>query len=200
MDEQLAERIFEALGDGDTAPLERALDQGLDPNSLIGSDSLLSLMMWGPQLAGAAMLLRRGASVSAPANEELLSQTAGMGSAAGVALLLKHGADPNSEDGRAAVAGAIRSLNPLPTLRVLLREGADPDGTVEGRSRPMTLAAEAGRPDLVELLLEHGAKDSLELRMTAFYNEPAAKRLRRTTNGLVTGLGLRQGPLGDADE
>ena len=80
----------------------------------------------------------------------------------GVALLLRHGADPNrlTPWGYTALHQAIRRDNDIETIALLLDHGADPAVAAHGRSAT-ALAAWEGRGDVLDLLTRRGVSVDL---------------------------------------
>jgi ankyrin repeat protein len=80
-----------------------------------------------------------------------------------VALLLKHGADPNARDNNEFTALLHAAMiGYLSIVQRLLDAGADPNAQDEAESlTAISWAAESGREDVVKLLLERGADPNL---------------------------------------
>ncbi|MDB5871544.1 MAG: Ankyrin repeat protein [Ramlibacter sp.] len=84
-----------------------------------------------------------------------------LGDLAALARLLAAGADPNTTDDGGedllsiAISSSLDGIDPLPTVRMLLDAGANPDG--DGVCGPMVDAIFSMRPDVLELLLQHDA-------------------------------------------
>lgn len=90
-----------------------------------------------------------------------LHLAAAFGTPEAVDLLLQHGAQvdavsKNPQRNQALHAALALGRNPE-TVRVLLSHGADPNATQVGGFTALFSAASAGRRDLAELLVEHGA-------------------------------------------
>jgi ankyrin repeat protein len=80
-------------------------------------------------------------------------------------VLLKHGADPDLNDGRGT------GWNPLmhaihthqgEAVRVLLESGANPNDPGKGFGTPLIMASGYGYAGMTRLLLDHGADPNLE--------------------------------------
>lgn len=88
-------------------------------------------------------------------------------------MLITHGAhvDAETSNGMMAVHKAIMSDTPAEvrnrSLRIVLRNGADPEALVGGGNlkgaTPMLLCAAKGRPQAVRVLARYGAEVSIEL-------------------------------------
>ncbi|KAJ0409662.1 hypothetical protein P43SY_008534 [Pythium insidiosum] len=96
-----------------------------------------------------------------------------------VELLLAHGADPNGEDskGRTPLAVVCQSDHSLRSAAVcvaerLLRAGADPNAVASDGSPLVLLAVNNGHPDMLRVLLQHGADPNATCPNT---NAPALK-------------------------
>jgi ankyrin repeat protein len=88
--------------------------------------------------------------------------------------LLDHGADINAtdEDGSCALSDAIEEED-VARLEWLLSRGADPSLNL-GNLDPLFLAIEAGRPDMVRLLLKHGADPNPRIKCDGPSTTPLA--------------------------
>ena len=104
----------------------------------------------------------------------------------GIRWLLDQGSDPNilcGEKKENALLAAIRGNQELEVVRWLLEAGADPNVGDKDGTLPLTLAHRAGRPDLVAILREFGAREiSLTLKERFFeaaFSGHAAEAIRR---------------------
>lgn len=112
----------------------------------------------------AAMLLLDAGALAKTADERGYSALGRAATAENLPLvnaLLAHGADPNiaTDRGLTSVADAAQNGN-VAILAALLAHGGDPNGPSSEKPvmRPITLAAEGGHAETVELLLSKGAR------------------------------------------
>lgn len=132
------------LGDeGRAQLLQSLLSQGMDPNSK-------TIDYWGRDDSSTNLLM--AAAINGMENL--------------VDMLLKAGARPNDQSshfGETALYGTIEHANdkhPTETANIikkLLEAGADPNIPVRNGETPLHRAVASLRPDLVKLLLDHGA-------------------------------------------
>ena len=117
---------------------------------------------WKDNAEVASLLLEAGADVNAQGRngDTALSMSAIFGKSETVSLLLQHGADPNKPDTDRplhAIASWMDAKSCAAMAELLLAHGADPDAKdVQGRSA-MFAALDHERPELVSVLIEHGA-------------------------------------------
>nr|XP_002126419.1 ankyrin repeat and SOCS box protein 1 [Ciona intestinalis] len=81
-----------------------------------------------------------------------------MGHADAVELLIKHGADLETEDikGQTPLFAATK-FNHVECVRILLQAGAKPDGSDTNISTPIYVTARDNYPDVMDLLISYGA-------------------------------------------
>jgi ankyrin repeat protein len=83
----------------------------------------------------------------------------------GIQVLLQHGTDINTLDGRgeSSALTEVVFLGDLEAARTLLNSGANPDGDEQAPdSRPLQVAALRGTTEMVRLLLDRGAELEIE--------------------------------------
>ena len=157
--EAVAASIGDAAAAGDTAEVQRLLDEGADPNQK-GVGSPLYFAAQRGHVKVVELLLEAGAEVNAVTRFGTALQIAARGNRIQIVeVLLENGADPNIPGGPemkmplhdAAERGALEAA------RVLLENGADVNGRTSMLHPPIHLAAFKGKDDLVALLGEFGA-------------------------------------------
>lgn len=141
-------------------------------------------------------LLDRGADVRTRTRygETPLALAARRGSEKTVRLLLERGADPNAMDVAGATAlwwvaardGVMPNRAALAGL--LLSHGADANAHGTGRITTLSYAAAKGDPELVRLLIQHGADVDASDR----FGYTAAKLARRTAYSRAAGQAFYQ--------
>jgi ankyrin repeat protein len=164
---ELDERVIKAIGEGDTADLAAALEEGADPNaeSSPGRPALFLAASRGNAEA-VRLLIDAGADVNADtADGSILVKAAVEGYPEVVEMLLDAGADIDAM-GRAWVQGDAPALwaavasehGVIEVARLLIEHGADVDQVdPTTNATPLILAASTNQSDMVELLLESGA-------------------------------------------
>jgi outer membrane protein OmpA-like peptidoglycan-associated protein len=120
--------IGTAVANGDTAEVERLLDQGVNPDSK--TDDGKTLLMLAAYLGHTDI----------------------------AKLLIDKGADVNAEDqnGKTALMYAVEKNN-VEVAKILLQNGADPNSADNNGKTALMYAAEKGYVDFAKLLLENGA-------------------------------------------
>jgi ankyrin repeat protein/L-ascorbate metabolism protein UlaG (beta-lactamase superfamily) len=158
-----------AAAKGSIPIAQMLLTRGLDVNTIDnGGRNPICQAMWGqPEMV--RWLIDNGSQVNAMTDStgSPLQYAVGQGDTSIVRTLLSHGANVNGHNANwsSPLYSAARDGN-IATARILLEAGADPNLTgISGLLTPLHSAAMAGKKDLVELLLNHGAainaKDSL---------------------------------------
>ena len=145
---------FEALRNGDTAALTKALDAGLSVNAKDeqGQTLLMHAMVYLP-VEGSRLLLDRSADVNLAGKGGATALMAAAGDHAKVRLLVERGADVNarSTGGNTAIRHAMALPAGKETVLFLLQKGAKPE------ARELNNAVRRGDPELVRALLAAGA-------------------------------------------
>lgn len=175
--------LYGAVRAGTEAPLSMHLDVirllvsfGADPNAPAPSGEtplLLSLRKGAPFSELTALLLELGADPNGLSQgvRPLEAASREPASALQLELLLNHGADIRLKDARGSspLIAAVTAPSPeTEKVRLLLQAGADVNETFDlwgdRRLTPLMAAAVLGTPDLVRLLLDHGALAGLSTR------------------------------------
>ena len=156
-----------ASAQGDTRIVELLLRHGADPSftTLAGYTPLMTAAIEGNTRV-IELLLDAGADPNQPTRSPTtaLGAAAGSGNAVAVELLLAHGADPS-----AVIPGsdvfhdppllcAIRCQESASIVARLIEAGANVNASDDEGITPLRAAIDAGRKDLVQLLLRHGAR------------------------------------------
>jgi ankyrin repeat protein len=138
--------------------VEILLQAGADPN-LSGSASTTPLHLAAQHESAeiVAALLNAGAEVDPTVFMSGSPLNLGAGDFEVLKLLLEAGADPNGHSARSPLQTALREGN-IDGARLLLTYGADPDGGAKkDASKPIYMAAAAGREELFFDLFERGS-------------------------------------------
>jgi hypothetical protein len=135
-----------------------------------------------------------GADVNRPFRPLMIppvAQAALRGNGDIVRVLLDAGADPDAVgfEGMTALAMSVRSCSVSPGIvRALLEAGADPDARSGSGATALMMAVQAGRDDIAELLIAHGADMAAlnlhgdgVLNYAIYYQRPAI--VRRAVHG-----------------
>ena len=174
----LEEGLDAAIEEGDTAEVERILEDGANPNFVNDEgDMPLALATMTGNLEIVQMLLDAGADVNStaseqyPAGQSLTNATAIAHAAYGryydlVALLIEHGADvnrPQANSQETALHNAVWRSSPE-IVKLLLDNGADPDLPVNNSWFPegataLHYAIGNGSLSSAQALLEGGASE-----------------------------------------
>eukprot|EP00066_Takifugu_rubripes_P011581 XP_011600847.1 PREDICTED: ankyrin repeat and SOCS box protein 14 [Takifugu rubripes] len=128
-------------------------------------DSPLVAAILNDQYDLATLLLRYRANVNqtGPLSRTALHESAFLGLENFVYLLLESGADPNARDSKKKTPLALAAQNGhLIIVEALLEKGAHVEAESESGS-VLFDAAEAGNPDVISLLLVHGADPNLPI-------------------------------------
>jgi ankyrin repeat protein len=165
-----ASELADAAMNGDTAAVQRLLEQHADVNAAQADGATaLQWAIYRGDLATAAALIKAGASVK-QANRDgatPLSLACQNGSVDLTRLLLDAGADPNEtlENGETALMMAARTGN-SETLLLLIERGANVNAAENLRgTTPLMWAAAYEHPAAVNVLLEHGADVSVRSKV-----------------------------------
>ena len=165
---ELDERVIKAIGEGDTADLAAALEEGADPNaeSSPGRPALF-LAVSRENAQAARLLIDAGADVNADTVDgSILVRAAHEGHQEIVEMLLDTGADINATgrswtpDDSALYAAADRGHTDIATL--LVDRGADVNQLNSLGETALMAAASRAYPEIVTLLLENGAQTDIQ--------------------------------------
>ena len=175
--------LYSAVRAGTEAPLSMHLDVirllvsfGADPDASAPSGEtplLLSLRKGTPFGELTALLLELGADPNGLSQgvRPLEAASREPASALQLELLLAHGADIRLKDARGCsplIAAVTASSPETEKVRLLLRAGAEANEAFDlwgdQRLSPLMAAAVLGSPELVRLLLDHGALSGLSSR------------------------------------
>jgi len=183
--------LLDAAKEGDAAAVRTLLTQGADPNFARG-DGLAALHMAADEghVEVVRLLIAAGAGVDARTRiggYTPLHLASGGAHLSVVRALLDAGADPGvvtTTTGVTPLHMAASARNGHDVALALIEKGARIDAQENSAGQtPLMFAAAAGRPDLVRLLLSHGANhgvatnvyDALE---SVFVDREAEERLR----------------------
>jgi ankyrin repeat protein len=158
-DKTVAINIFEAAALGRTTHLIRLLARRPDLVNAVADDGFqpLGLACFFGHLEAADYLVRAGASVNVPSNNELqatpLYSAAAGGHAAIVQMLLKSGAQPNvRERSGLTPLHAAASSGDVESIQLLILAGADLHLRSDDGKLPLHLAQEKEHSRAVEIL------------------------------------------------
>ncbi|RMZ82971.1 hypothetical protein DV737_g1835, partial [Chaetothyriales sp. CBS 132003] len=115
---------------------------------------------------GARLLLKYGADPNLPAgpsNEAPLTKAIVEQNVDLVQVFLTYGGNANlaTSDGNTLLDIAVSKTSPRSLVKLLLNYGADANGKSNRGETPLFVAIQAGRVDLMQLLLDHGANPNL---------------------------------------
>jgi ankyrin repeat protein len=147
--------LYGASGVANNPAITRLLlERGADPND---GESLYHSAYHAPDHRCLKLLLEHGAQVD---GSNALGAMLDTGDEEGLRLLLAAGGTPGEAMAGAILQHAIRRECTAATFEALLDAGADPDFAGCHPYPPIRMAVRLGRPDLVDLLLRHGAADN----------------------------------------
>lgn len=155
--------LAEAARNGSLGAVRALLDLGADRDApLDGGGALLAWAAGRGLDELVACLLGAGADVAArdDGGRDALMSAARGGHRATLRLVLEHGASPDARDARGETALHGAAWRSDECVALLLDHGADPNAAAEDGSRPVEIAAGAGRANVVMTLLERGARPS----------------------------------------
>ncbi|KAL8420406.1 hypothetical protein RB594_003262 [Gaeumannomyces avenae] len=159
--------LREAVLNNDPESMLLLLRFSADPNSpdKDGVTPLFSAVESG-YIAGASLLLKYGADpnlCAGPEPESPLALAVVDGKFELVQLLLMYGGDANHSlsCGNTALIASIGKTTPKRVVALLLEYGADPDAKNSSGKTALFEAINAGRVDVVQMLLDHGANPNL---------------------------------------
>lgn len=165
--------IFIAVYDGDIDKVKDLLDKGVSPNQTNECDPILTFASASGEVEIVKLLLDRGADINIRDLEGVtpLIFAAAMGSLECVKILIQRGADINAQDEKgytalivAAEGTAIEDTQKgkavsFQIVKILLDNGADFKIKTEKGITALRVAKEFGNHDVVNLLIQCGAKE-----------------------------------------
>ena len=159
--------LTSAVSGGSVDVTKLLLDRGaeVDSRDNLGGTPLQVAATRG-HISIVELLIKYGADVNISQNYGFLNGKTALHSAANrcrtdiVALLIKHGANANATDatGLTPLMAAASSRGCIETVATLLANGADVNARSEGDTTALTWASEFGDKEVVEILLQAGAK------------------------------------------
>ncbi|KIW17124.1 hypothetical protein PV08_04315 [Exophiala spinifera] len=159
--------LREAVLNRDAESVRLLLLFGADPNSVDKSASTaLMAAIETSFIEGTKLLLKYAADPNLPAgprNETPLAVAVAETKVELVQLLLTYGANANmsTSDGNTLLDMAVTKTSPRRLTELLLIYGSDANGKSNRGETPLFVAIQAGRLDLMQLLLDHGADPNL---------------------------------------
>lgn len=185
----------------DVKEVARILDQGFNINTNRMGQGHTPLHLAADEdrkLGLIELLLARGADVNAKdgSGKTPLHRAAGNDCIKVVGLLLKHGAQINASDqsGATPLFEAISApMGDLATVKLLVENGADVTSKAYGGSTPLSLAAQLGKTEILEILQKSKANSGVkELRDdSVFYNAVHSGNTTLVERLLSTGYRLQ---------
>jgi ankyrin repeat protein len=161
------EKMRGALREGKTAEFQRLVKASPKAVNARGQDGWTPLMyaaLYG-NAESIRLLLDRGAPVNATNDAGGTPLMYAVDDVAKTKLLLERGANPNlrSGEGSTALLIAVANSGSLPVVRLLLDKGADAKIRLADGRGALTLTVNSLDPQMVQLLLDHGATRPLPL-------------------------------------
>ncbi|KAL6241240.1 hypothetical protein RBB50_011919 [Rhinocladiella similis] len=159
--------LREAVLNRDAESVRLLLLFGADPNSVDKSSSTALLAaIEASFMEGTKLLLKYGADPnlpSGPSNEAPIAVAVAETKVELVQLLLTYGGNANisTSDGNTLLDMAVTKTAPRRLTELLLNYGSDANGKSNRGETPLFVAIQAGRVDLMQLLLDHGADPNL---------------------------------------
>lgn len=153
--------IHDAAKTGDVAAIMAALNAGTDVNAIDGGGTPLYYAVRRGHLAAAKLLIERGADVIVGSNYwgDVLTIATTQFRVDLMALLLAHGANPNSTFRGESVLHVATKFGCLACVKVLVEAGADVNAPTYGTCgiwTPIHLAIRYGYPEVADYLRAHG--------------------------------------------
>ncbi len=157
-----------AHGRKEIVPLLLAAGAKVNAASPSGQFPLVSAVESG-SLPIVSLLLEAGADVHAQEDESLLAACSNGGQTEMVKLLLQAGANPNRNDYSPALIAACKS-GKKEIVSLLLEANANVNGTDPNKNYPLLQAIQRESRQIVPLLLDHGAKPTLNHILESIHN------------------------------
>ena len=154
--------LYNAATSGDCRQIENLIQDGANPNAILGNQSILSAAARWADANTVKLLLELGASMSPPEQKCIspLASAANSGKLGICGLLLAEGANVTESSSKYGCAlGAAAASSNIPASRLLLEHGADVQQTGGEFHCPLSTASAQGSAAMVKFLLDESNAD-----------------------------------------